>query len=368
MYRFLHFDKKFNRIKEDLINSKEHKYGPSGKLMVSAAGGASANPWIHIQKARRKWCHYYWKVYSQKAGLIPEFCRYHCWKVMVSLTMPPTDEMPTGRFGTIQEVMMLYNLMKMLNLPSKIGMDVRPYTYGVWRAYFYGDTLEEAREYYEIVKPHIERHFEPGIGIVITRGCTEMNAKLQSRYWDMPAPEEEQKLEKKLNDLLEFEEFDWQQAEQNKQATKEWWIETAIQIGDPTVKAVAEELTGDPDIWKRLVVHSDNYHLMDPRENLLQSSEPGKMEPGDMLNHFDNTVQKMELTNEEVTEFLKSEAVACGIADCMEIMDEMITSGDPAQIEAFLTKAKEWSVTRTKPRSRRKAAKKKAAKKKGGKK
>jgi hypothetical protein len=179
-----------------------------------------------------------------------------------------------------------------------------------------------------------------------------MNAKVASRYWDMPPSPEDARLERKLNNLIEYEEFDWQMSEEIKEDTKEWWIETAIQVGDPSAQKVVENLSGDPDIWKRLVVHSDTYHETDPREELQAEfaprPDPDSLSPGEMLNYFDRAVENAGLTNKEVTEFLKVEAVSREIADPLDIMDELIGCGDPSQINLFMGNAKDWVATQKK--------------------
>jgi len=119
----------------------------------------------------------------------------------------------------------------------------------------YADTLDQGREYYKIVKDLIPEYWP----IILKRGCTEMERIQPSNTWDTISPESLE-LEQRLNDIFDFSEIYFDQGEWLKLEIKERWIKHAIKIGDPTAKEVAEKYSKDPEIWKKLVVHSVTYH------------------------------------------------------------------------------------------------------------
>ncbi len=151
--------------------------------------------------------------------------------------------------------------MVKLNLPSKIGMDVRDYTHGAWAGFVYTDSLDEGRAHYKIVRKEIPNK----IPVILKRGCTEMERLEDSDKWD-EVPEAHIEMERRLLDLFDFDERFYNQAAWHKHEIKENWIKHAIKIGDPTAKEVAEKYSNDPNIWKRLVVESVTYHEEEKEE------------------------------------------------------------------------------------------------------
>jgi hypothetical protein len=229
------------------------------------------------------------------------------------------------------------SFMQILNLPSKIGLDIRDYTYGLWKAYFYGETLEEAKQYYDLVKPILEEHFDPGITCVIQRGCTEMNAQLPSRLWGDPVPPKELELERRLDDILEYQELNYDLAQWSISETKENWIGRAIQVGDPTAKAVAKEASRNPEIWQHLVVHSDHYHEVDPRGIPLKKEE---ITAEEMLVYFDAKMQEAGAVNKDMLKYMADLAGDGG--DPMVELDAVMASLDPTAIDTFITDMQHW--------------------------
>ena len=148
-----------------------------------------------------------------------------------------------------------YDIFTALNLPSKIGADLRSYTYGAWAGFVYGDTLDQGQENYRIVREAIPKK----VPVILKRGCTEMEKLLDSDKWD-EVSDRDMYFERKLNKLFAFSEEMYYQAKWLKQEIKENWILRAIEIGDPTAREMAEAHSDNPDIWKKLVVHSVTYH------------------------------------------------------------------------------------------------------------
>lgn len=246
MYRKLLFDDKLN---EGLTKCLAHNFiiGPGGKLIGRKPQGSRQSPWIFINyDVRKKFCSIWNGVYCQHFNLIPTNCRVNCWKTVV-------------KPRTVKELFECYKLFKQMDLPSKIGMDIRTYTHGAWAGFVYGDTLAQGREYYAIVRSIIPEE----IPIILKRGCTEMERLLPSNTWDSLGAKD-LALEERLNDAFSFDEQYFYQAGWLKNEIKERWIKRAIEIGDPTAREVAEANSSDPNIWQRLTVSSVTYHDKDP--------------------------------------------------------------------------------------------------------
>jgi len=207
-------------------------------------------PWIFFHDdGRKKFCAYWNGVFCGQFGIIPTNCRFNCWKTVFK---PPN----------VKSVFECYEIMKTAGLPGKIGIDRRDYSYGAWAGFVYADSLKEGREYYKITRGLLPEN----ISVILKRGCTEMERLLQSDKWDAIS-EAELNYERRLHDLFEFEEYDFPQSDWHRNQIKESWIKHAIAIGDPTARETAEKFSGDPDIWKRLVVSAVTYHEEKEPEN-----------------------------------------------------------------------------------------------------
>ena len=246
MYSELVFDTTY-RDKVTKLLAGTFKIAKSGKLVPKHPQGARGIPWIFTNyNARRKHCSHWNSVYCGEFGLIPVFCRTRCWKTVVK----PRN---------VKELFQLFEVFKMLDLPSKCGMDLRKYTYGAWAGFIYGDSLEQGLEYYKKCRTAVNREMSNRVPVILKRGCTEMERIVPSDQWDK-MPKDQLAFEHQLDDLFEFGELHFNTAGWLKREIKERWIERAIEIGDPTARETAEKHSGDPDIWDRLVVHSVTYH------------------------------------------------------------------------------------------------------------
>ena len=268
MYSRLRFDDENTKKIQQLVVGGLFHYNAAGKLVRRSMGGAWQTPWIFVAQARKKWCGYWNHIYCNMFNVIPTACRFNCWKTVI-------------KPRTVEELFKLYELLRALNVPSKCGADVRNYTYGPWGGYVYGDTLEEGRDYYARVRKGVDKIISPDVSVILKRGCTEMERLTPSDQWDI-VPPEMLDLERRLHDLFEFEETNYFQSDHLKNEIKERWVRRAIEIGDPTARAVAEMFSGDRNIWQRLVVHSLTYHESDPREALKRKRDKkGKFVKGD---------------------------------------------------------------------------------------
>lgn len=248
MYRKLKFNRRHDRIVRELINSGGFVIGSTGRLIGRSIQGALDIPWIFFHNdGRKKFCAWWNGVFCGKFSIIPTNCRFNCWKTVFK---PPT----------IKSVFECYDIMSATRLPGKIGVDRRDYTFGPYAGFVYADTLEEGREYYKITRNLLPDN----VSVILKRGCTEMERLIPSDKWDVVSTAELE-YERQLHDLFEFTEYDFPQSDWHKAKIKEAWIRHAIAIGDPTAQETAEKYSGDPNIWKKLVVTAVTYHDM-PQE------------------------------------------------------------------------------------------------------
>ena len=245
MYTKLDFDAQFtkgiSKVTPALL-----KIGQDGRLISKDPQGSRNTPWVFVNyDNRKKFCSHWNGIYCLHFGLIPTYCRFSCWKTVVK----PRN---------VKELFECYDIFRALDLPSKIGMDVRDYTFGPWAGFIYADSLVQGKEYYRRARKAIPEE----VPIILKRGCTEMERITPSDKWDKLS-QRDIYLEEKLNDVFSFDETHFFQAAWLKNEVKERWIKRAIEIGDATVEEVAKAQCPDPEIWNKLVVHSVQYQDVD---------------------------------------------------------------------------------------------------------
>jgi len=262
MYRKLRFDK---RTRDGITKlSGAWKIGEGGRLCPANPKGGRNIPWVFThQDTRKKYCSHWNNTYCLTFNHIPTYCRFNCWKVVIK----PRN---------VKETFLCHDIMREIHHPGKIGMDLRTYTFGAWAGFLYCESLTQGREIWAIAREKIPDE----IPVILKRGCTEMERMTPSSLWDI-VTREEAEFEEHLNDIFDFSELNFTQADWLHAEIKERWIEHAIQIGDPTAREMAEKLSGDPDIWNKLIVHSLTYHDSDPRDALKEAIAAKKKEVED---------------------------------------------------------------------------------------
>jgi hypothetical protein len=250
MYSKQDLDSRFVGVRRALLKSGEFKLDKFGKIAVGGEYGINYDsPWVYIEPARHKFCFLWNHVYRGKFRHIPTHCRYMCWKVVI-------------KPRTLKELIGLYNALRHLELPSKCGIDERDYTYGPWAGYVYADSLPEGQKYARQIRKVVSKTLSSDVPVTLKRGCTEMEDLKPSDTWD-EMTDKEIKMERLLEDLFRLKEDEVRQSRWLVEDTKYRWLRHAIKIGDPTAKEVAEELSGDPDAWSKLVVQSVSYPYED---------------------------------------------------------------------------------------------------------
>ena len=179
-------------------------------------------PWIHVKHAENKKCWLWNDVFYQQFGLIHSGCQ-GCWKVCV-------------RMKTLKQLVELLELQKILDRPSKCGIEVREHVHGLYGGYFYNDSLEEGKECYKTVRTAINQALTDGVEVkvVLKRACTEMeHAEGDSTEWKIA--DGQMDLEDIVGSIVEdgstnrFGQADWIQADVMSR-----WVKFAFMNGDST--------------------------------------------------------------------------------------------------------------------------------------
>jgi hypothetical protein len=133
------------------------------------------SPWIHINHLKENRC-LLWRdlIYNgisrklkKKIQFVHTGCQ-NCYKVVV-------------RPRTYEELLRLEDTMNSINLPSKIGIERRPFVNALYGAYFYNRGIENGLNRLEEVIDMVDRMefdssgtFISPMEVYLKRGCTEM--------------------------------------------------------------------------------------------------------------------------------------------------------------------------------------------------
>lgn len=212
------------------------------------------SPWIFVEEALHPHCMLWHGVYYDGFGLIPEYCRTRCHKVVVKI-------------AKVVDLFQLYHLMCHLRYPSKCGIDRRDYTKSRYAAFFYCNSMEEVLERYVQVKEAIQQNLPnpEAYSIIAKKGCTEfedprMGGK-PSPEWGTPSPEEKD-LEDHLTMIFNYEQSSNAQPAWLRNHIMYAWLEHAYATGDPTWAEVCDDIFGKP-----CVTYHDKEETKDGNEN-----------------------------------------------------------------------------------------------------
>ncbi len=204
-----------------------------GRLDHSAKALPVQSPWIFLKSTNTRHCNLWNQVYFRHFNLIPSFCRFCCWKVVVK---PPT----------VKELFKLEPIFKSSGETCKCGMDVREYTPDPWAGFMYTDSMMQGREKLKKIKGMIAEFFGKNHGwdCFLKRGCTEMEMAKPADQWD-DVTEWEIEKEHLLDEMFVKREEEGHQSNWLKQQIRRRWIRRAIGIGDKT--------------WREVVINPDKY-------------------------------------------------------------------------------------------------------------
>lgn len=197
--------------------------------------------WAFSGKPSALSCEFRNHVYWQRFHLIPAHCRLNCHKVVLSMT---------NVADLIRCLTMMEQMCAVHGTHGKCGLDIRWYTSGLYKAFWYTQSLEEGRECYEIAKEAVQnslpKHILTNDSLILKKGCTEMEhphfGGRPSSQWGMPTVEDIQ-LEEELESIFGRSDiFDIQPAWLHNRIIYEW-IKVANTAGDKSYTVFVEDIT-----------------------------------------------------------------------------------------------------------------------------
>jgi hypothetical protein len=233
--------------------------GDKGKLKINIRPLAETSPWYHIRRSTNRQCGLWHDIYFEQFGFVHSGC-LKCWKTVIVPEMPISAQRVTDLFR-------LKGLLNELGMPSKCGTDVRMYTPHKYVGFIYGDSLEEGREYHNIISKQLSNHFPKGHAI-LKLGCTEFEHRFgPTDKWNELIPQWKF-LENYLDYLIEpqSEQYNISLLEHTDADTFRFWIEYAYGTGDPSWKQ-ALEAQGYDVASDDLFFKPKTYHEIEEKEN-----------------------------------------------------------------------------------------------------
>lgn len=232
-------------IKGDLIGKMRPMFD-SGRFYLRDDGKITQttrltynSPWIHQKMAPNRNCNLY-HVYHEAFKFVHSKCQ-ECWKVVV-------------RPRTLSELHKLLELEKVLDLPSKCGIEKRDTVCGLYGGYFYNDSLEKGRECYKLVRANVDVNISKDVVVLLKRGCTEFEIGGHggpSDKWEVS--ESQKEIEDILNDLVDQDISKMPQPDHVKESIFRSWIHWAYANGDMTYK----EFTGGESLFPTYVTYHE---------------------------------------------------------------------------------------------------------------
>lgn len=219
----------------DLINDKVAAMIRAGTISIDTKTGkihfnASANidtPWLFIKHPTHNDCIVWKNIYYGCYGLLPIGCT-GCWKVVA---IP----------RTLDELFKLRNVMRDLNFPSKLGIEVRDYVPRLYGAYFYCQSKELGLATRDAVRKAVHENISPDIKVYLKRGCTEMEMRFgSSDKWEEKIHDGQQNLEDYYNQWY-VEPDDPIVPPYLKCHIMKSWIAYAHMMGDETYKLYTKD-------------------------------------------------------------------------------------------------------------------------------
>lgn len=227
---------------------------------------ASTGLWLFGEKPFDRDCELWHRIIFAFYNFIPRGC-HNCWKVV-------------ARPRNLKEAFEVYELQTKLELPGKVGPEVRLYSghEGGWNAFWYaplGEGLEGGRKLLERVKRVLLARFKDDLGVYLKRGCTEMErAAGPSDKWQYTKGHE---LTEDMIDAVYELSWDRKPPLCLEVHIKRQWIEWAIAHGDMTYL----EYTGGKVMITPPVRYDESIHSIKDFRILEKKKGEGEGDAGD---------------------------------------------------------------------------------------
>ena len=128
-------------------------------------------PWIFSGDGGQMICPLWQTLHWGTFQYLPAYCAFNCHKVMI---IP----------NTVKELFEVHEFLEDYGFNSKAGLDMRPYTFGMLKAFIYCDNYKTAKHREKIAKSELN-----GCIIFTKKGCTEFENKLPSDKWKKVKPD-----------------------------------------------------------------------------------------------------------------------------------------------------------------------------------
>lgn len=234
---------------DEPLSQGKIKFELDGKLVLNRKLDQNS-PWLFHKAAPDRDCDLWHGIYLKYYHIIPKAC-YSCWKVVF-------------KPETLKQLFAIVELQKELNLPSKCGIERRPFVSSSGYAAFWycplDGSLDTAREVWKVVNRRTKELFN--LGSFLKRACTEMeNWRGASDQWKRN--EREDIAEKLLNSLYVPGPNDIINPAPSVVRVQRLWIEYAWQRNDPTVWEFAEKesFPAGPVAYERSEHKSEDFPL-----------------------------------------------------------------------------------------------------------
>jgi hypothetical protein len=212
-------------------------------------------------------CYLWHQIMFECFGLVPEFCRLRCYKVVVKIR-------------NFLEAIQFYNVMNagmlirsdLVPIHGKVGIDERFYSSGHFNGFVYCDGLEDALEKYVAVRELVNTQIDDGenIPIIIKRTCTEFERRhgpTDTPFWQSMS-KDDLDLQHHIEDIFRTVQGSAVQPDwlKNKIITKmAKWANT---VGD---KSWLDYFEGDDILTMQAVTY---HHLIDKKEAPMETIKP----------------------------------------------------------------------------------------------
>lgn len=204
--------------------------------------GDTESPWLFIRDTLDNKCAVLFDIKYATFNLIPQYCRTSCFKVVIKPT-------------TVYELFQVYEIMKKLDYFGKVGIDDRWYTEGLYAAFSYNETMEEAWEKWKVLRRLVSEQIGDHVKIAAKKGCTEMEGKVPSDTWAF-VPDGQIELEAMIDEKLDNTLMYMTQAPWVIRKKFRTFCKEANRVGDLSYKGL-EHITGP---LKGISIKSLTYH------------------------------------------------------------------------------------------------------------
>lgn len=260
MWRDLWFDDRTVNTIDTMLRAGIVRFDIASNRFEAVVQGRFHTNWLfvgHTENCRN--CFLWHEIMFDRFGLVPEFCRFHCHKVVAY----PRNCMELIQFYHLMAALpFLYGFVT--PIPGKAGIDARDYTApaypdvpGKYSAFFYANSMKYGHVYYQYVRDAVDKYMPDGreMRIILKKSCTEFEAAhpdTSDKFWQHMTPDERE-LEWRLNDMFHVDVGASVQPDWLRNRTILRWIKHARMCGDLT----GNQMLGNPELG---LVRAVTYH------------------------------------------------------------------------------------------------------------